>query len=453
MTSKATQQQEYTLVVGLGITGLSAVRYLSGLGEHIVVADSRDIPPALSQLKSEFPDVKCHTGSFDKKIFKSASRIILSPGVPLAEPAVMAARDEGIEISGDLDLFAHVVAAPVIGITGSNGKSTVTALLGKMAQRAQIDVAVGGNIGTPVLDLLKAKHQLYVLELSSFQLETLSNLPMIASVVLNISPDHLDRYENIAAYALSKQAIYASTKHAVINLDDELASRNVNKGENDKEYVTAFTYGVPASGQFGVCEDSDDGSKWLCFGEEKLLPIHDLKIKGDHNVLNALAALSLGYCANIPMQDMLDALVEFGGLAHRTQWVAEINGVNWINDSKATNVGATIAAIKGLPGKHVLIAGGDGKDADFSALREVAKDHLRKVVLIGKDAKKIETALAGDVICEFASGMKEAVLVAAQAACNGDNVLLSPACASFDMYSNFEQRGEDFIDAVQGLRS
>ena len=453
MTIQASQQQEYTLVVGLGITGLSVVRYLAGLGEHIVVVDSRDIPPSLSHLKNEFPNIKYHTGSFDQKLFSAARRIILSPGVSLSEPAVKAAKNNGIEICGDLDLFAHVVSAPVVAITGSNGKSTVTALLGEMAKHAGIDVAVGGNIGTPVLDLLSTSHQLYVLELSSFQLETLNNLPMLASVVLNISPDHLDRYESIAEYAMSKQTIYASTLHAVINLDDKVASQNVNNGGSNNSDVTAFTLGVPESGQFGVCHNESDGEQWLCFGDEKLLAVNALKIKGSHNVSNALAALSLGCCASIPMQDMLTVLTEFTGLAHRTQWVAEINGVNWFNDSKATNVGAAIAAIKGLPGKHVLIAGGDGKHADFSALRDVAKDHLRKVVLIGKDAGEIEAALAGDVICENAADMKEAVFIAAQAACHGDNVLLSPACASLDMYDNFEHRGDDFMSAVKELSS
>jgi len=445
MVKRKAQQQGYTLIVGLGLTGLSVVRYLASLGENIVVADSRDIPPGLKHLNDDFPDIEYHMGAFSESLFVNADRIILSPGVPLSEPAVKAAKDSGVEILGDLDLFAHVVSAPVIGITGSNGKSTVTALLGEMAKKAGVDVAVGGNIGKPVLDLLHDAYELYVLELSSFQLETLNNLPMAASVVLNISPDHLDRYDDVAAYALSKQAIYGSTQHAVVNLDDSLASQNIAGG-------TVFTLGVPGSGQFGVCQDGASGQAgWLCFGEEKLLPIDAMKIKGDHNVANALAALALGHCVNLPMQDMLDALVEFGGLAHRTQWVACINGVNWFNDSKATNVGATVAAIRGLPGRHVLIAGGEGKGADFTALGDVAEDRLRKVVLIGKDAKKIEDALAGKVICENASDMKNAVAIAAQAACSGDNVLLSPACASFDMYRDFEQRGEDFMHEVKEL--
>lgn len=439
MTSRKAKQQGYTLIVGLGLTGLSVVRYLSTLGENIMVVDSRNIPPGLNSLKKDFPDIEYHMGVFNEKLFVNADRIILSPGVPLMEPAVKAAKDNGVEILGDLDLFAHVVSAPVIGITGSNGKSTVTTLLGEMAKKSGVHVAVGGNIGTPVLDLLGDTIELYVLELSSFQLETLNSLPMMASVVLNISPDHLDRYEDLAAYALSKHAIYDSTKNAVINLDDPIAGQNIIG-------TTVFTLGVPASGQFGVCRHGvDEEVDWLCFGEDRLMPVDVLKIKGEHNISNALAALALGYCANLPMQSMLDALAEFTGLAHRCQWIAEINGVNWFDDSKATNVGSTIAAVKGLPGKHVLIAGGEGKDADFTALADVAEDHLRKVVLIGKDAKKIETALAGKVICENATDMKNAVAIAAQAACSGDNVLLSPACASLDMYSNFEQRGDDFV--------
>lgn len=452
MTSQNVQQQEYTLVVGLGITGISVVRYLSGLGENIVVVDSRDIPPQLDVLRSEFPDIRCITGVFDTAIFTAAQRIIISPGVSLKEPAVVAAKQEGIEITGDIDLFAHVVSAPVIGITGSNGKSTVTALLGEMAKQANIQVAVGGNIGTPALDLLQDSTELYVLELSSFQLETLTSLQMVVSVVLNISPDHLDRYDDVAAYAMSKQTIYQLSQHAVINLDDVMASQGVIDRSDGRKKVTAFTYKEPAKGQFGIRKNAE-GNDSLCFGENDLVPVDTLKIKGHHNVLNALAALALGHSVGLPMQDMLIALIEFKGLPHRTQWVAEINGVNWFNDSKATNVGASIAAIKGLPGKHVLIAGGDGKGADFSALRELAKDHLRKVVLIGKDAEKLEMAFAGDVICEHATDMKNAVSIAAQAACRGDNVLLSPACASLDMYRNFEHRGDVFIDAVKGLQS
>ena len=455
MTVKS-EQAVYTLVVGLGKTGLSVVRYLRALGEAVVVVDSRDIPPGLSTLKNEYSDVECFAGSFDVTLFVNARRIIVSPGVSLAEPALVEARNNNIEIIGDIDLFAHEVMAPVIGITGSNGKSTVTTLLALMASDAGINAIASGNIGTPVLDSLDDDVGLYVLELSSFQLETLQHLPMKAAVVLNISADHLDRYENLAAYALSKQVIYENAEVLVLNKDDSLASQ-VNVSADNQ---IRFTLNTPQEGEFGICKGdvSDDGRQkenrptgYLCFSRQPLIAVDQLKIKGSHNLQNALAALALGHAAGLAMDDMLNTLKEFKGLAHRTQFVTEINGVNWINDSKATNVGATIAALVGLPGKHVLIAGGDAKGADFAELTSVVKQHCRAVVLMGKDAAMIEAVLPAAMPVVTVVDMHAAVVAAQSLAKTGDNVLLAPACASFDMFDNFEHRGDVFIQSVEAL--
>ena len=447
MTTQRSDVHAYTLVVGLGVTGLSVVRHLHNLGEAVVVADSRDIPPALNDFKQSFPDIPLHTGKFDKKLFTKAHRIVVSPGVPLTEPALKLALEKGIEITGDIDLFANEVAAPVVAITGSNGKSTVTTLVALMARKAGLNVAAGGNIGVPALELLEDPKDLYVLELSSFQLETLNRLPMASAVVLNISADHMDRYPDVAAYAMSKQAIYRDTEHAVVNRDDSVVSRMLPASRAS----IGFTLGRPIAGDFGLCVDN--GVEYLCTQNENLIETAALKVRGRHNLANALAALAIGQSIGLPMPAMLEALMEFTGLPHRTQWVAEINGVSWFNDSKGTNVGATLAAIEGLPGKHVLIAGGQGKGADFNLLRDVAEKRLRAVVLIGADADKIAAAIDGVVPVKFADGMEDAVNRAATLAQAGDNVLLSPACASFDMYQGFEQRGEAFIQAVKGLQS
>lgn len=447
MTTQRSDVHAYTLVVGLGMTGLSVVRHLRRLGESMVVVDSRDIPPALNEFKQDFGDVPLYTGKFDSKLFVNAQRIVVSPGVPLSDPALQQARDNGVEITGDIDLFAHEVEAPVVAITGSNGKSTVTTLLTLMAGKAGMNAVAGGNIGLPVLDLLHDSKDLFVLELSSFQLDTLHRLPMAAAVVLNVSADHMDRYPDINAYAMSKQVIYENAAHAIVNRDDPY----VRKMLPHQQGTIGFTLGKPAAGDFGLCEK--DGEQYLCTADKMLLNTAELKIRGQHNFANALAALALGSGIGLPMEAMLDALKEFPGLEHRTQWVAEINGVSWFNDSKGTNVGATLAAIEGLPGKHVLIAGGQGKGADFSPLREIAAQRLRAVVLLGEDAEKIALALNGVVPVEFAADMEQAVRLADGLAQQGDNVLLSPACASFDMFNGFAHRGEVFMKAVRELCS
>jgi len=460
------KQTIYTLVVGLGKTGLSVVSYLSALGEKVIVVDSRDIPSGLSVLKQQYPEVSIVTGDFKEELFIHAHRIIVSPGVPCTTPAIQQARSKAIEICGDIDLFAHEVTAPVVGITGSNGKTTVTSLLTQMAKDAGLDAMAGGNIGMPALDLLNAdkrpentpEKKLYVLELSSFQLETLHYLPVKAAVVLNISADHMDRYENLAAYAYSKQAIYDNAEILVINADDPLAAP-LSAGNRK---VIEFTLSVPRDSQFGLVENNT--GSFLYYGQQRLICVQDIKLKGRHNLQNALASLAMGTAIGLPLNAMLETLKTFSGLPHRTQWVAQINGVQWFNDSKATNAGAAIAAIKGLPGRHVLIAGGEAKGADFSELASVIVEHCNAVILLGRDANKlarsIELALATEsertdsmltLPVKQVNDMQTAVLTASELAKSGDNVLLAPACASFDMFDNFEHRGDVYMQFVRQL--
>jgi UDP-N-acetylmuramoylalanine--D-glutamate ligase len=347
-----------------------------------------------------------------------------------------------------VEIFARLAAAPIAAITGSNGKSTVTALLGQMVSDAGKQVQVGGNIGTPVLDLLaEPVPDCYVLELSSFQLETTRSLAAQAAVVLNVSPDHLDRYDDLAHYAACKQVVYHNAAVSVVNRDDA----TVMAMAQGAAQVLSFGLDVPAENQFGRIQHNNE--TWLARGSEPLLPVSRLRMVGEHNQANALAALALGEALDLPMDSMLDTVQHFAGLPHRTQWVAELNGVAWYNDSKGTNVGATLSALKGLPGPLVLIAGGQGKGADFTSLRAAVADKVRAVVLVGEDAQQIALALHDAVPVVFANSMEDAVQQAQQLARPGDAVLLSPACASFDMFNGFEHRGEVFFAAVKALGS
>lgn len=447
----ATNEQSktsYTLVVGLGVTGISVVRYLHEQGIDVVVVDSREQPPGLDTLQKQYPDVPFYFGAFDEALFTGAQKIIVSPGVPVSEPVIKKAMQQGIQAIGDIELFAIEAKAPIVAITGSNGKSTVTTLVGEMAKHAGLNVAVGGNLGTPALDLLNDAIELYVLELSSFQLETVNSLKPIAATVLNVSADHLDRYDSFADYIKAKQHIYDDCKAAIINRDDAEVSQ-MNKGQ---KLVSGFTLSEPSKDDFGL--RVLEGNTWLCKGNQKLIPESELKLGGRHNTANALASLALGEAAGISMDKMLEALREFKGLPHRTQWVAEKNGVIWYDDSKGTNVGATIAAIDGMQvqNKLILIAGGLGKGADFSPLKSAVKNKVRLVVLIGKDAPKIEQAIDGVVPVSYAKDMNDAVHIAADYAEPGDCVLLSPACASFDMFKGYSHRGEMFVQAVEALK-
>ncbi len=432
-----------TLVVGLGVTGLSCVRTLSRLGAELAVADSRPRPPGLETLQRDFPAVPHHLGDFDPALFAAARRLLVSPGVAVSTPVIAEAAARGVEVLGDIELFARLCRAPVAAITGSNGKSTVTTLLGAMARAAGRRVAVGGNLGTPALDLLDATVELYVLELSSFQLETTSSLNARVATVLNLSPDHLDRYPDLDAYAAVKARIFRGDGVMVLNGHDP---RVVAMAEPERR-VSRFYLDQPAPGDFGLL--AWDGQTWLAQGREPWLSTNRLPVSGAHNQANALAALAMGEALGLDRAAMVAALTTFEGLPHRTQLVAERHGVRWYDDSKGTNVGATVAAVAGLPGPLVVILGGDGKGQDFSALREPLARKARAAVLIGQAAPRIEAALAGMVPVCHVSDMDEAVAQAARLARPGDSVLLSPACASFDMFSNYMERGRVFAVAAR----
>lgn len=443
-----------TLVVGLGKSGLSAVRALSALGADLAVADSRPDPPGLAALQAEFPKVPYRLGAFDPAWFAKAARLLVSPGVAVATPAIAKAATLGVPIWGDIELLARLTRCPVAAITGANGKSTVTTLLGEMVRHAGLPAAVGGNLGVPALELWLANERSeteekpldwYVLELSSFQLETTSSLNAQVATVLNISPDHMDRYAGLEDYIAAKRRIFRGNGVMVLNADDPIVAAMATPDRS----VLRFTLNAPAESDFGVRQIG--GELWLARGDEGWIAVSELKISGDHNLANALAALAMGQAMGLPRVAMQSALREFTGLAHRTALVLEHNGVRWFDDSKGTNVGATVAAVRGLPGQVVLIAGGDGKGQDFSPLRDAFVDKVRAVILIGRDAPLIAAALGDTVPTERAPDMQQAVRQAARRAQAGDNVLLSPACASFDMFSGYEERGAVFAEAVRRL--
>jgi len=440
------QQHNLAVVIGLGKTGLSCVRFLTHRGYEVVVMDSRKRPPELEALRRELPDLPLLLGRFDADLIDRSELLVTSPGVALTEPVLADALERGKQVVGDIELFTRYAKAPVVAITGSNGKSTVTTLLGEMAQYAGRCVRIGGNIGTPALALIKDDEpDLYILELSSFQLETTYSLNPAVSVVLNVSQDHLDRYDDMAEYAEVKASIYRGDGVCVVNLDDPLVA---GMDQHAKRMSVGFTLNAPAdSSQFGLLKYQ--GEEWLACGDESLLPVSQLRLAGRHNVANALAALALGSAAGLPMAAMVEVLPAFIGLAHRCQWVAQAHGVTWYNDSKATNVGAAVAAIEGMSGPVVLIAGGQAKGQDFSALKRTVEAHCRAVVLMGEDANDIADVLAGCVAVEHADDMADAVAKAKAMAEVGDSVLLSPACASFDMFDGFEARGREFAAAVR----
>jgi UDP-N-acetylmuramoylalanine--D-glutamate ligase len=438
------------IVVGLGKTGASCLRHLSQHGIDVAATDSRAVPPGLAELGPLAKTLKLRLGAFDESLLDGASQVVISPGVSLDEPIVRAARARGIDVVGDVELFARAVRAPVIGITGTNGKSTVTSLVASMAAAAGLKVLAGGNLGVPALDLLaQPPPDLYVLELSSFQLDTTQSLALEAAAVLNVTADHMDRYATVAEYAAAKARIFAHAATAVVNADDPWVAAMDTRG---RRTLTFSTQGADAEGadvDYGLVRR--DGQVYLARRGDAVLATARMKISGLHNAANALAALALGDAAGLPLAAMREALESFPGLAHRSAWVAEFHGVRYVDDSKGTNVGATIAAVAGLEGPLVLIAGGEGKGQDFTPLAAAFANKVRHVVLIGKDAAALERALAGVCVTERAASMADAVTAAARAARPKDTVLLSPACASLDMFLNYAERGERFAAAVRAL--
>ena len=435
----------HSVVVGLGKTGASCLRYLAKRGMPVRATDSRRIPPGLEELGALGRSLDLRLGGFDLSLLDGASQVLMSPGVPLEEPIARVARDRGIEVLGDVELFARNVQAPVIGITGTNGKSTVTSLVARMAAAAGRSVLAGGNLGTPALDLLEQPvPDLYVLELSSFQLETTWTLKLLAAVVLNVTADHMDRYATVGDYARAKSRIFANADTVVLNADDPLVS--AMRGQEAR--TVTFSVERPDA---DFCLLRSGAEMLLARRGEALLEVSRLKIAGRHNAANALAALALGEAAGLPMPAMLAALESFAGLPHRSEWIADVAGVRFVDDSKGTNVGATIAAVAGMPGPLVMIAGGLGKGQDFTPLAQAFRGKVRHVVLIGKDAPTLAAALEGVCPTQIAASMQEAVFAAAHAAQAGDTVLLSPACASFDMFRDYGHRGDVFAAAVREL--
>lgn len=445
---------QFRIVVGLGKSGMSLVRFLARQGVPFAVIDTRDNPPGLATLKAEYPQVEVRCGGLDVDFLCRASELYVSPGLPLAMLELQTAASRGVKLSGDIDLFVRHAKAPLVAITGSNAKSTVTTLVGQMALAAGKKVAVGGNLGTPALDLLADDVELYVLELSSFQLESTEQLNAEVATCLNVSDDHMDRYAGIESYHLAKHRVFRGARQVVVNRQDPLSRPLIA----DQRPCWSFGLDKPDFNAFGIIEEA--GEKFLAFQFDKLMSVRELKIRGVHNQANALAALALGHAVGLPMAPMLDTLRHFAGLPHRCQWLRERDGVTWYDDSKATNVGAALAAIEGLgaeiPGKLLLIAGGDGKGADFSLLRDSVVKYCRAVLLIGRDAGLIAAALQdadGQPLVPLVpvTGLAEAVQYAAGHAEAGDAVLLSPACASLDMFKNFEERGRLFAQAVEEL--
>jgi len=445
-----------SVVVGLGKTGASLLRYLTKRGLAAAATDSRAAPPGLAELGALARSVDIRLGGFDLALLEGATQLLISPGVSLEEPIAAAARARGIPVLGDIELFARAARAPVIGITGTNGKSTVTSLVAHMAAAAGRRVLAGGNLGKPALDLLEEPvPDLYVLELSSFQLETTQSLELAAAVVLNVTADHLDRYRSVEAYAEAKARIFARAATVVLNADDARVAamrRTLRAGPDagGRAAPRIVTFSIErADADYGIVRRGSE--VWLAQGGKPLIDCARMKIAGLHNAANALAALALGAAVSLPMPKMLAALQTFAGLKHRSEWVADLAGVRYIDDSKGTNVGATLAAVAGLAGPLVMIAGGEGKGQDFAPLAAAFKGKVRRVVLIGKDAAAIEAALGGVCATERAATLPAAVRAAAAAARPGDTVLLSPACASLDMFRDYSQRGEVFAAAVRAL--
>lgn len=436
-----------TLIVGLGATGLSVARYLQQRNQPFCFADDRAADSRVAQVQEKFPDTFISRALPEAGEWDGISRVILSPGVPRRHPAIQSALDQGVEVIGDVELFAREVTAPVVAITGSNGKSTVTTLVGEMARNAGLQVAIGGNLGTPALDLIDATNEMYVLELSSFQLESTFSLCAQVATVLNVSQDHLDRYTGFQEYFVTKQRIYHRAKQLVINRDDPFTQPPLATSSK----VIRFCAGVPDLKDFGFI--TEDGEIWLAHGLQKLLPLREMRMRGKHNAVNALAALALGHAVGLEMSAMLRAITTFSGLPHRCQLVATLNEVDYVNDSKATNVGATQAALRGLATEKtvVLLAGGEGKGADFSEMFDDVNKFVKKLIVFGKDASKIESACAGAAPCESTDSLQNAVRIAYSAAQPGDTVLLSPACASLDMFENYQARGQRFAESVEAL--
>ncbi len=437
--STALQDVNY-LVVGLGVTGFSVACYLLKHGYRCRIQDTRDVPPFLGKLNSRFDDVDFRAQSLDAELIAWADVLVVSPGLSVREAIIEQAADLGKAVVGDIELFARITDKPVIAITGSNGKSTVTTLVGEMINLDDKSAAVGGNLGTAALDLVEQNPDFYVLELSSYQLETTTSLQPRVATLLNICEDHLDRYPGYAEYIQAKLRIYDNASLCVSNFDDELT-------RHDGRDI-CFSLNPDADVEFGLLED--DGT-WLAHRHEPWLSVDEIKVSGRHNWANCLAAMAIAHSIGISRKAIVSAIKQFAGIPHRSQWIAEIDGVEWINDSKATNVGAAQASIEGRERPVILIAGGQSKGADMSIMFATIKQKVKLALLLGEDASRLQQAWQGATRIEMVGDMRQAVRRAHEEASDGDCVLLAPACASFDMYPKFEARGDDFASCVREL--
>lgn len=448
------------LVLGLGATGRSSARWLLEKGAMVRVADSRTAPPQLAEIRAALGAAQIVTGEFSEQLLENIDTVVVSPGLPLDLPLIQSAEQRGLLVLGDIELFALELQdskpqlrkpVRVVGITGSNGKSTVTTMIGEMCQRAGLKTVVAGNIGLPVLDALPRKltewPDVFVLELSSFQLESTSSLRCDIAIILNISEDHMDRYATLDDYVAAKARLLKNCTVQILNRDDERVLGMAHEPQR------SILFGMRPAAQihdWGV--ERVQGEMWLVEGRRKIMRVAELPLTGTHNVSNALAALAACRALRLPEAPLVAALRAFKGLPHRVQRVATVSGVSFYDDSKGTNVGATVAALKGMEQKVVLIAGGDGKGQDFSLLREAVRDHARAVVLIGRDREQIARELHDlDVPMVRAATMSEAVTLGFGRAKSGDAVLLSPACASFDMFRDYAHRAQVFVAAVEAL--
>ncbi|SPJ35053.1 UDP-N-acetylmuramoyl-L-alanine--D-glutamate ligase [Kushneria phyllosphaerae] len=437
-----------TVVVGLGRSGLAIAEHLTRRGEPFVMADTRTQPSGLVEFQRLYPDIEVHCGDLGELELQNAGRIILSPGVDVRTPGLPRS---GPEIVGETALFVEALGERaqrpmLIAITGSNAKSTVTTLVGDMARACGIDVAVGGNLGTPALTLLAQRPEAacFVLELSSFQLETTPQLGADIAVHLNLSSDHLDRHDGMAGYAHAKQQIFKGAGAGIVNRDDPATTPcdTIRPGR-----TLSFGSDLPGrESDWGLGRRDND--VWLMRGEQAVMAAHDVMMPGQHNLLNVLAALAVGHEAGWSCDIMIETVAHFAGLPHRAQRVADLHGVTWINDSKGTNVGATLAAIEGigvtLAGQLILLAGGVGKGADFTPLAEPLGRYGRAAVVYGRDRARLARALEGTLPVVVVDTLEQAMQHAMDMAQPDDAVLLSPACASLDQFDNFEARGDVF---------
>ncbi len=429
------------LIVGLGASGLSCAQFFASLALPVAVKDEQQTPRLLKQLRQSVDPVNFQVGPVDEQDLEQWTSFVISPGIAADQPIYQAARQRGIPVMGDVELFAHLANAPIAAVSGSNGKSTIVSWLAHIAQGAFDDVRLGGNIGTPVLDLITEKEpDLYILELSSFQLETTVSLKPTVALIANLSEDHLDRHGSMTAYAEIKKRLYQHAEQVVVNVDDLLVAQ---LAVGHKQQVS---YSVSKSdSDYGICNDA------LVAKGQAFLSVDQLSLPGLHNRSNALACTAMCDVLGISLAVIKQGLRSFSGLPHRFQLVAEKEGVRWINDSKATNVGACLSALANIDQKVVLIAGGLAKGADFSVLAPVLAESCRALVLMGHDAGRLERQVNSKFPVVFASDMATAVMTAKRLSVSGDTVLLAPACASFDLFSGYQDRGDQFVKAVEAV--